>query len=304
LIREDGQIKGVEAKIDEKEEVEIRSNIVIGADGVESHIGRYAGIYKNPITDAYVLLDSIIEGVDISDEDYYAVNGYMGYKKFPKTHFYVLPRGEGKMTLVAFYNWCVYHPERQDLFKAQRYFMDNHPFFKGKNVNIIEKGGGLMPLNPLEKFVTDGVMLAGDCAGHVGKGSGAGTVTTMDAGELAGEMAVEACEEGNFSSEFLSEYEKRWYYLHGERAILAYYVNKIGFMLPLEYINKGMKILKKHGSLFVPEFFDEFTKSPRLLDKLSFALKKEGFETEDIIRFVLNSLVDYHKNFWSFHLTD
>ena len=31
LIREDGMVKGIKAKIDEKEEVEIRSNIVIGA---------------------------------------------------------------------------------------------------------------------------------------------------------------------------------------------------------------------------------------------------------------------------------
>ena len=46
LIREDGKIKGIKAKIDEKEDVEIRSNIVIGADGVEHKVGRWAGIYK------------------------------------------------------------------------------------------------------------------------------------------------------------------------------------------------------------------------------------------------------------------
>jgi digeranylgeranylglycerophospholipid reductase len=44
LIKEGGQIKGVKAKINEKEDVEIRSNIVIGADGVESKIGKWAGI--------------------------------------------------------------------------------------------------------------------------------------------------------------------------------------------------------------------------------------------------------------------
>ena len=47
LIREDGEIKGIKAKIGGEEDVEIRSNIVIGADGIESKVGRYAGIYEN-----------------------------------------------------------------------------------------------------------------------------------------------------------------------------------------------------------------------------------------------------------------
>ncbi|VUT25719.1 MAG: Digeranylgeranylglycerophospholipid reductase [Candidatus Methanolliviera sp. GoM_asphalt] len=70
LIREDGEIKGVKAKIDEKEDVEIRSNIIIGTDGVESHIGRWAGIYKSGL-DSYetaVILDWLFDDVDVDEE--------------------------------------------------------------------------------------------------------------------------------------------------------------------------------------------------------------------------------------------
>ncbi|VUT26468.1 MAG: Digeranylgeranylglycerophospholipid reductase [Candidatus Methanolliviera sp. GoM_oil] len=46
LIKEDGVIKEVKAKIEEREDLEIRSNIVIGADGVESKVGKWADLYK------------------------------------------------------------------------------------------------------------------------------------------------------------------------------------------------------------------------------------------------------------------
>jgi Dehydrogenases (flavoproteins) len=49
LLKEEEKVKGVKAKIDEKEDVEIRSDIVIGADGVESNVGSWAGIYKKSL---------------------------------------------------------------------------------------------------------------------------------------------------------------------------------------------------------------------------------------------------------------
>jgi digeranylgeranylglycerophospholipid reductase len=44
LIIEDGYVKGITAMHLGCEEVEIRADIVIGADGIESKIGRWAGI--------------------------------------------------------------------------------------------------------------------------------------------------------------------------------------------------------------------------------------------------------------------
>ncbi|CUT00691.1 FAD dependent oxidoreductase, partial [Candidatus Kryptobacter tengchongensis] len=44
LIMKDGRVEGVKVLLNNSEQVEIRAKIVIGADGVESRVGRWAGL--------------------------------------------------------------------------------------------------------------------------------------------------------------------------------------------------------------------------------------------------------------------
>jgi Dehydrogenases (flavoproteins) len=114
LIREDGQIKGVKAKIDEREDVEIRSKIVIGADGIESKVGKWAGIYKGlDVNDLMVIRDAVVE-VDMDEEEHYTWHRYIGYKNIHNILFEEFPIGDGRITLSALRYSHPFIPEKRD----------------------------------------------------------------------------------------------------------------------------------------------------------------------------------------------
>ncbi|BDC35900.1 NAD(P)/FAD-dependent oxidoreductase [Candidatus Methanoliparum sp. LAM-1] len=297
LIREDGKIRGIEAKIDEKEDVEIRSNIVIGADGVEHKIGRWAGIYERlDPNDAWVVFDNLLDYSDIDEHTYYQIIGWRSDGKvmaYPNAAWVLYPKGEGKTALQP----MPYHSlgwQKGEAKNALNYFMKNHPLFKKSK--IIDVGGGVLPAVPLKRFTTDNVMLIGDAA-HLNMMPWAdGVMTAIESGVFAGERAVEACEEGDFSSEFLSEYEKRWNRTYGEKKMIGYYIAKLAQALPDKYWNIFCHRLKEDNAKFTDELF-KVIKSPKLISKILFKLKKEGLEIPDLLSF--GSLFKkYYRNYW------
>jgi digeranylgeranylglycerophospholipid reductase len=166
LIRENGGIKGVKAKIDEKEDVEIRSNIVIGADGVESHIGRWAGIYKFlPVGSTIPVVK--VEGAEMDEDHRHAWFQYMGYEKIPVDIVLAVCPAEDNRFVISTQPLRPSFQQRKkgEMIEALNYFIKVHPYFK--KFKIVDRGGGAVPAHPLKKFTTDHVMLAGDAAGQM-----------------------------------------------------------------------------------------------------------------------------------------
>ena len=292
LIREDGKIKGIEAKIDEKEDIEIRSNIVIGADGIEHKVGRWAGIYKNTKSDdVLVFLDSMFENVYL-DQPYY-IYQYIEWKGLTVL-FAIFPHGNGKVGLVT-QTYHSFHPKKGELFNAENYFVKTHPFFSKSK--FVKRGGSIYTGNSLRTFITDGGMLIGDAANHIGKLWGDGILRAMDAGVLAGETAVEAHEEGDFSSNLLSRYEQRWYRLHGKQDILDSYMIKIFTYLSDKQIIAFGDSLKNNDAAFTDEINEIISKTPKITSKLISGLKKEGMDINDMFGFLLHYR-KYYRNWW------
>jgi len=296
LIREDGQFKGVKAKIDEREDVEIRSKIVIGADGIESKVGRWAGIYEGlDVNDLDVVLDGIVE-VGMDEEEYYTWRRYYGYKGIPNFLFDSCPKGDGRVTLDITPLFHPLIPKKGELINGVNYFLKNNPLFSKSK--LIEVGGGCIPAHPLKKFTADGVMLVGDAARQACLPHVAGVLHAMDAGVLAGETAVEAHEEGDFSSNLLSRYEQRWYRLHGEQDFLGYFLLRAGLSLSVEDLNMLFHLLgESDTATFNDEVFEMLAQSPKFTSKLIYKLKEEGLNIPDMLSFA-SLLKKYHRNYW------
>jgi Dehydrogenases (flavoproteins) len=299
LIRENGQLKGVKAKIDEREDVEIRSNIVIGADGVESKVGKWAGIYKGlDVNDLCVILDGIVDEVDMDEEEYHTWRRYYGYKDIPNLMFASYPQGYRRRTLSITPLFYPLIPKKGEFINGRNCFLKNNPLFSKSK--LIEWGGGCIPVHPLKNFVTDGVMLVGDAARQTNMPSAViGILHAMDAGVLAGETAVEAHEDGDFSSNLLSRYEQRWYRLHGERDFLGYFLLRIALSL---YSEDSINILfhllgESDTATFTDEIFETFAQSPKFTSKLIYKLKKEGLDIPDMLSFA-SLLKKHHRNYW------
>ena len=295
LIREDGQIKGVKAKIGEREDVEIRSKIVIGADGIESKVGRWAGIYKSlDLNDLVVIRDGVVE-VDMDEKEHYTWHRYCGYKNIHNIIIDEFPMGDGRITLSATRLLDSYIPEKGELVNAIKYLLKNNPLFSRSK--LIAMGGGCMPIHPLKNFMTDGVMLVGDAAHQNNLPNMSGVLDTMDAGVLAGETAVEAHEEGDFSSNLLSRYEQRYYRLHGERSFLGYLLDRAGLLFSIEDINILFHMLAESDTAtFTDKIFETFAQ-PKFTSKLIYKFKEEGVEIPDMLSFA-SLLKKYHRNYW------
>jgi digeranylgeranylglycerophospholipid reductase len=205
LIIEDDFVKG--AKIMHLgKEYEVRAKIVIGADGVESKVGRWAGIDTalKPI-DIETCAQYLIAGADVNQE---YCEFYIGSEIAPGGYAWVFPKGEGKANVgigILGNKMGKFKPRPVD-------YLDKFLQKRFPGARVVEMVFGGVPVSgSIEKTSANGLMLVGDAARQADPITGGGILNAMDAGKLAGEAAYEAISAGDVSLEKLEEvYEKRW----------------------------------------------------------------------------------------------
>jgi digeranylgeranylglycerophospholipid reductase len=97
--------------------------------------------------------------------------------------------------------------------------------------------GGVPCAPTLRKIVADGLMLVGDAAHQVNPLSGAGIVTAMLAGKIAGRVAAEAIHEDDVSANRLQQYAREWHETEGKQHERFYKIKKVVYQLNDEDLN-------------------------------------------------------------------
>lgn len=200
LERKDGIVKVKLRKMGEEWEVETK--IVIGADGVESRIGKLAGIDTTlKLSDIESCIQYLMSNIDF-DPDY--TYFWMGNEIAPGGYIWLFPKGE-RLANVGI--GVMPSKAKKD---AKEYLDDfvNKRFENGKIVEIV--AGGVPVKGEIETAVANNVMLAGDAAHHADPITGGGIINALKAGKYAGIVAVEAVEKENYSAEFLKKYDELW----------------------------------------------------------------------------------------------
>jgi digeranylgeranylglycerophospholipid reductase len=91
----------------------------------------------------------------------------------------------------------------------------------------VEHHSGLIPSECFAaKFAGDGILGAGDAAGHASSLVGEGIRWAIEAGKMAGEVAADAIEKGDVSRASLAAFERRWIKRHGRNLRLAHKLNE------------------------------------------------------------------------------
>jgi digeranylgeranylglycerophospholipid reductase len=194
---------------------ELLASVVIGADGVETMVGRWAGLdTRCPSRDMescaqYVVGDIAVDpdAIVLQFSERWAPGGYAWV--FPKAER-VANVGLGAVAL------------KSDGRNAQEYldaYLAHH--FPGGAV-MGRTVGGVMAHPTLKRTVTDGVLLAGDAAHMINPLSGAGIVNAMKAGRLAGRHAAAALAERDTSARRLERYHREWMELLGDDHLKYY----------------------------------------------------------------------------------
>ena len=202
LLKEKDKIKGVKAKRFD-EEIDIEADIIVGADGVESKIGKWAGIKTllNP-KDLETCAQYTLTNVDCKDA---YCDFYLGKEIAPGGYIWVFPKD--KETANVGIGVLASLSESGMAKKLLDKFIAKDPRFK--NSEPIRFLAGAVPVaNPVET-VRDNLILVGDAARHVDPITGGGLTHCLEGGKIAGEIIGKAVKKKDFGKDFLIEYEKK-----------------------------------------------------------------------------------------------
>ncbi|WP_305064501.1 geranylgeranyl reductase family protein [Methanococcoides sp.] len=181
--------------------ITVRSKIIIGADGVKSNVARYTGLGK---------VDRILSGVQTealynsNDTDF--VELFVG-SQAPGFFAWTVPVNER----ISRIGLAVEPGNEHNAINYLRNIVNKNEHLAGNYTsNMLDLVVGGIPIGPLKRTYSDGVLIAGDAAGQVKPTSGGGVYTGAVCAKIAGQVAAEAVSEENFSANRLKEYESRW----------------------------------------------------------------------------------------------
>ncbi len=219
-------------------EKEIRCKIVIGADGIESRVGRWAGINTaTPYQEMAACAQMTVCGIDLDPE---RIEIYMGQEIAPGGYAWVFPKGQHSAN-VGLGVSGLFNKNKKALEYLNEFIDKRFPNASG--VTLV--AGGVPVALPPKNIVTDGLMLVGDAARQTNPMSGGGIVNAMIAGKLAAETASRAIAAGDVSVQKLQPYVKAWMKEEGRNNILSYKFKQAISAFTDEDLNQTAQMLLK-----------------------------------------------------------
>ena len=196
-----------------------RARIVIGADGVETMVGRWAGLdTRVPARDMESCAQYVLQGIDFNPDAIYL---QFSNAIAPGGYAWVFPKAVGVanvgLGLVALKTNGRNAREYLDAWIARR-------FPNGARTGYTV--GGVIVHTTIKKTYADGVMIVGDAAHMINPLSGGGIVNAMKAGRLAGRGAAAAICAGDTSERRLSTYHDAWMQLRGDDHLKYYSIKQ------------------------------------------------------------------------------
>lgn len=184
------------------EETEVRAKMVVGADGVESLIGRMVGLrsIQEPATTCCGV-DIKVEGI-LTRPDY--LTFWQGHDWINDGYIWSFPKVRSNVTNFGAGFLIPKHKTESILEVTLAWLGKLFPEAK-----IISTVGGVIPVSGnLESYTLDALALVGDAAHHTNPLTGGGISAAMRAGRHAAAVIAEGFKVGNLSQGFLKRYEK------------------------------------------------------------------------------------------------
>jgi digeranylgeranylglycerophospholipid reductase len=238
LISKKGKgFSGVRVRENGKER-EYQTRVIIGADGVESWVARWAGI------DSHLELDQIessaqylLEEVDVELD---RLEFYLGQSVAPGGYAWVFPKGENTANVgLALTPTRTNQKAKEllDLFVRKR-------FAKFKQVEFMM--GGIPSFNRKRRLVEKNVLLVGDAGRVVDSLSGAGISNALLSGKLAGEVVSSYLKEGKSQFPLLKRYENEFLKIKGKELRFYSFCRALFLKMTDEDFDTVARFLKDH----------------------------------------------------------
>ena len=207
LLFEGNKVSGVKYEY-RGEQKEVKAKVVIAADGVESRVGRWAGIKTHiDFRDMECCTQVTATNVKVDPSALYF---YFGKDVAPGGYFWVFPKGKDTANIGLGVSGMV-GKERSSL-SFLNDFMDKH--YPGSGI-LTSIAGGVPCSITLEKISAPGILLVGDAARQVNPLSGGGIASGMIGGSIGGRIAAESVKMKE--PDHILTYDKAWHDRLGKR---------------------------------------------------------------------------------------
>jgi len=218
----------------EGEPDEIEADVVIGADGIQSSIARWAGLgtFERVLCGAQV---NTVYDFDCCD----CVEIFPG-SCAPGFFAWAIPYHESARIGLAVRPTVTTGsdsgPESRLISQSQsgsacwrlKRLLSEHRVVSRKcrsGMTGLVMGG--IPIGVLQRTVADSVLITGDAAGQVKPTSGGGVYPGAVCAKIAGRVAADAIRDGDTSARRLSEYDKLWRVEIGRELAIGKRINKV-----------------------------------------------------------------------------
>jgi digeranylgeranylglycerophospholipid reductase len=198
-----GAVAGVRAEF-MGTQFNIRARLTVGADGIDSFIGKWSGLKTlNRVRDYHAGFQYEMVGVENYEGNW--LHLYFGEDVAPKGYVWIFPKGEG----VANVGIGILAKESEWGNRAQDYldrWIERNPkYFQKASITEIN-GSGIPVSSRVPEPIGDGVMLVGDAAQLVNPIHGGGIIIAMRAALIAAKVGGAALRKGDVSKAQLQPY--------------------------------------------------------------------------------------------------
>ncbi|MBS1271851.1 MAG: Menaquinone reductase [Candidatus Marinimicrobia bacterium] len=233
VIRENGRLVGVSGKNTETgESLDYRGKIILGCDGFNSLVARKTGLYEHDPEHWVVALRQYYKGVKgLTDqiELHYIDEVLPGY-------FWIFPLEDGYANVGIGMLHKYIKDRNVDLKEAMEHAKESEAFqerFTDAEPMEDPTGWNLPVGSKHRKIYGNGFMLLGDAASLIDPFTGEGIGNALYSAKYAIEVADEAIEAGDFSEEFIAQYDQRLWAEVGDELQVSYKLQKLGKIRPL-----------------------------------------------------------------------
>ncbi len=231
------------------EPFELKAKLVIGADGVESRVGRFAGISTNiKLKDMESAIQKTVSGIDVQSNRF---DFYLSSFWSPGGYLWVFPKGD-HMANIGLGISGTYAKQGKAAHKYLDEFLEEYYPTASVLTTVV---GGVPVAKTLKQITADGLMLVGDAARTVNPVTGGGIVSGMRSGLLAAEAAIEVLKAGKTPSvSNMKSYNKAWEKIGGKSHERLYRIKEAIYKFQDSDLNRIadaiIKIPEKNRNLF------------------------------------------------------
>lgn len=229
-------------------EVRIRTKVLVGCDGLQSQVGKWAGLHTHiKMTELASCLQFVVDRVETDG----LLEIITGHEWAPGGYAWVFPKGHGYAEI----GLGVIRTMTPENAQSHLDHFIQHSFLKNrlKHARILEVQGGGVPLAaPLHTQYAANLILVGDAARHVNPITGGGIHTALTGGLIAGNFLAGLIHtDQSATAENLRGYQDLWLEKLGNKMWQLYETKKAIFKTE-NIVQRNQKLYETMADYFSP----------------------------------------------------